>query len=68
MPNQDGTGPAGLGPKTGRMGNQGNRRGTKLCVCPKCGYEQGNARGIPCTQMNCPKCDAPMNGNGCLQK
>lgn len=68
MPNQDGTGPAGLGPRTGRMGSQRKGSATKLCTCPKCGYEQDNARGIPCTQVNCPKCNTPMKGNWCLEK
>ena len=66
MPNRDGTGPMGQGPRTGRMGGQG--RGTKTCTCPKCGYEQNSTRGIPCTQNNCLKCKTPMKGNWCLNK
>jgi len=26
------------------------------CVCPKCGYKIPHQRGIPCSQLLCPKC------------
>lgn len=27
------------------------------CVCPKCGYSIAHKRGVPCSNMNCPKCN-----------
>ena len=26
------------------------------CICSKCGYKQKHERGIPCSQIKCPKC------------
>lgn len=74
MPNLDGTGPLGQGP-IGRLGrrflNWGRRTtgrlqgGSGKCTCPKCGYTQPHTRGIPCTQVKCPKCQTPMKGIFC---
>ncbi|MBU0578882.1 DUF5320 family protein [Patescibacteria group bacterium] len=73
MPNLDGTGPSGQGPRTGRGAGrgcglgQGNRPlGSNVCTCPKCGHEESHQRGNPCSQTNCPKCQTPMKGVNCL--
>jgi hypothetical protein len=78
MPNLDGTGPLGNGPKTGRgLGrnmNKGTRMsrkvrnlgGTKECTCPNCSYKEQHQRGIPCSEKKCPKCGTPMSGAFCL--
>lgn len=43
MPNRDGTGPEGKGPKTGRqMGNCGNGGGRRTC----CGRVKGSGKGF----------------------
>lgn len=70
MPARNGTGPAGQGPRTGRgMGRgfgRGIRRGGSVeCECPKCGHKEPHARGIPCSQTKCPKCNTPMRGAFC---
>lgn len=53
---------AGRGQGTGRgpgagMGFQGP---SSACKCMNCGYESQKQRGIPCTQMKCPKCGSLM--------
>lgn len=69
MPNLDGTGPAGLGPRTGRgrrfVGRGQGLGGSADCVCPKCGEKVPHTRGIPCLQTKCPKCETPMRGVFC---
>jgi len=64
MPGGDGTGPAGPGRGRGRgfgPGFGGRRFGAPgKCRCPACGTEVPHTRGIPCTQMKCPKCGALM--------
>jgi hypothetical protein len=71
MPRRDGTGPTGQGQGTGRgMGmGRGGRRGQMggpglglggQCVCPSCGATKAHQRGVPCTQMRCPRCGQPM--------
>lgn len=71
MPRGDGTGPGGQGPGTGRgggigrSGGQGRMGGQGLgaggnCVCPSCGTKLSHQRGVPCTQINCPKCSTAM--------
>ncbi len=69
MPNLDGTGPQGLGPRTGRgrrfAGRGQGLGGTAECVCPKCGKTIPHQRGVPCIQTNCPECNTPMRGVFC---
>jgi hypothetical protein len=70
MPNFDGTGPRGQGPMTGGRAGLGRDQGrglggTEECVCPKCGEKTPHARGIPCSQVKCPKCGTPMRGVFC---
>jgi len=71
MPRGDGTGPSGQGPGTGRglgrgrgMGRMGgNRPGAGpngSCVCPSCGTKMPHQAGIPCYDLECPKCGARM--------
>jgi len=69
MPRGDGTGPLGQGPGTGRglgrgvrrgrMGGQGMGPGGK-CVCPSCGTSVEHQIGVPCYEMDCPKCGTKM--------
>lgn len=62
MPRGDGTGPLrGNAPRSGRM--KGNRAGAGpvgYCVCPLCGKRVIHQRGLPCLDINCPKCGAKM--------
>jgi len=70
MPLGDGTGPRGQGPGTGRMSGGagrgrmgGNRPGAGPgggCVCPSCGARAAHQAGVPCYEMKCPTCGAPM--------
>ncbi len=71
MPRGDGTGPAGQGPGTGkglgRGGGRGRMGGARPgsgpggnCVCPSCGAVVAHQRGVPCYQVQCPKCGAAM--------
>jgi rubrerythrin len=30
------------------------------CICPKCGFEEKHARGVPCNKKNCPECGTRM--------
>jgi hypothetical protein len=71
MPGRDGTGPSGGGAGTGRgMGRGGGRGrmdGTRPgsgpmgnCVCHKCKLSLPHQAGVPCYDMKCPKCGAPM--------
>jgi hypothetical protein len=30
------------------------------CECPKCGAKVAHQRGVPCTSINCPKCNTIM--------
>ena len=69
MPNLDGTGPLGRGPRTGRIGVNIPRPrglgGSSECICPKCGYKEPHKRGVPCSTISCPKCNAPLKGQFC---
>ncbi len=69
MPGQDGMGPQGQGPRTGRGGRiaRSNQRleESDKCKCPKCGETILHDRGFPCASTNCPNCGAPMRGVSC---
>ena len=43
----------------GRMGAKGVGPAGN-CLCSKCGTAAPHEKGIPCTQMKCPKCGEPM--------
>jgi len=74
MPGNDGTGPAGQGPMTGRGlrgAGQGAGRGQgrgmgrgfggpATCKCTKCGKEVPHVRGQPCVNQKCPECGSMM--------
>ena len=71
MPRGDGTGPYGQGPGTGRGLGRGGGRGrmggsrpgagpTGNCICPSCGAKVDHQAGVPCYDMNCPKCGTKM--------
>ena len=72
MPNKDGTGPTGAGPKTGRgIGpGPGPGRGRQPqgfgmgpgseCICPECDAKVPHKRGVPCYETECPKCGTRM--------
>ena len=49
----------GSGNKKGRMGGVGAGPGGN-CVCPSCGEKVNHQQGVPCVQMQCPKCGAKM--------
>jgi len=49
----------GMGGGRGRMGGAAVGPGGR-CKCPKCGYEEAQIRGQPCTNKKCPKCGSPM--------
>ena len=69
MPNQDGTGPIGRGPLTGRRGMINNRPlGSNVCTCPKCGHQDTHRRGTPCSEIVCPKCGTAMQGVNCYNQ
>jgi len=67
----NGKGRGGMGQGGGRGQGQGGRRLGRMggafsagpngyCVCPQCGNRQPHERGVPCTQVSCPKCGATM--------
>ena len=73
MTRGDGTGPpSGSGPRIGRgFGGGGTGQGRMqiirpgaatvgTCICPSCGAAQSRQRGIPCLNINCPKCGIKM--------
>jgi len=35
-----------------------------ICLCPKCGEHIPHPAGIPCRELNCPKCNARMMREG----
>jgi len=36
------------------------RGGPRYCVCPKCGVKTMGKIGIPCSDVQCPKCGTSM--------
>ena len=77
MPNLDKTGPRGAGPMTGRGLGRGVRNffrrgfrnrmlGSNVCTCSKCGLEVPHKRGVPCSEVKCPKCNTLLSGVNCL--
>ena len=50
----------GRGQGRGRQGGMAAGLGGE-CVCLQCGHRQPHERGVPCTQVMCPKCGAAMN-------
>jgi predicted Fe-Mo cluster-binding NifX family protein len=44
----------------GRGGAVGGTNLDAVCVCPQCGREAPHSRGVPCTQMACRECGAPL--------
>jgi hypothetical protein len=71
MPGGDGTGPFGGGSGTGRGMGRGGGRGRMggnrpgsgpggNCICPNCQLSVPHTVGIPCYNVNCPKCGAKM--------
>ena len=50
-----------------RGGGRGRMGGTKAgagpdgyCICPNCGHKAPHQVGVPCYEMNCPKCGTKM--------
>jgi len=63
MPNRDGTGPVGMGPRAGARGINAIGRESGNCICPECDTTVPHKRGKPCYQEKCPKC-----GNSMIRK
>lgn len=62
-----GGGGRGGGRGSGRGSGRGRMGGTKAgagpgggCICPSCGHKAPHQVGVPCYQMNCPKCGTKM--------
>ena len=69
MPRQGRTGPHDQGQGTGRGqwraggSGKGDGFGFELdgnCICSICGFKVSHQLGIPCQEMNCPKCGGVM--------
>ena len=70
MLREDGFGPFGEGPRTGRGRGGGGGRGRSGgfgagpggdCVCTSFGFKLAHKKGMHCFQMKCPKCSAMMS-------
>ncbi|HOW57689.1 MAG TPA: hypothetical protein PKZ12_06785 [Smithellaceae bacterium] len=51
---------AGAGQGRGRMQGGKAMGAGGNCLCPGCGHRQPHKRGVPCTQVQCPKCKKTM--------
>ena len=73
MPRGDGTGPPRGGRGMGgdiigrRGGGSGRMRGIDPgigpsgdCICPNCQAKISHQAGLPCSNLNCPKCGTKM--------
>jgi hypothetical protein len=49
-----------LGGGRGRKGGPLAGGAADTCRCPQCGHTQTHERGVPCTQVQCPKCKTAM--------
>lgn len=47
-----------------RTYGSGDRGGTGICICLKCGYEDYHRKGVPCKDERCEKCGAVMVRKG----
>jgi ribosomal protein L15 len=50
----------GMGGGRGRKGGPIAGGAVGTCRCPNCGHTQPHERGVPCTQVPCPKCETSM--------
>jgi predicted DNA-binding protein (UPF0251 family) len=50
----------GAGAGRGQGSGAGFQGSSSSCKCVNCGYESQKQRGVPCTQMKCPKCGSMM--------
>jgi ribosomal protein L15 len=50
----------GVGGGRGRKGGPIAGGAVGTCRCPNCGHTQPHERGVPCTQVQCPKCKTSM--------
>lgn len=50
----------GMGGGRGRKGGPLAGGAVGTCRCPNCGHTQPHERGVPCTQVQCPKCKTSM--------
>lgn len=50
----------GVGSGRGRKGGPIAGGAVGTCRCPNCGHTQPHERGVPCTQVQCPKCKTSM--------
>jgi hypothetical protein len=44
----------------GKGGVMGGASLEAVCVCPQCAREAPHSRGVPCTQLACQECGAPL--------
>lgn len=58
LPNSEKARGEGQGQDSPRQGDGG----ATLCVCPECDYQTEHERGMPCAEMECPKCNVALVG------